>query len=137
VESRPEGGFLWQISVICRRHEASQEPATEVAHISVSCVHCEQARLITTEGRIRGWAAKDLGPIGGEPFDVLGVLVRMGEGMVELKIRETAGVMRPSQAQEGTTVASCEIVQGWPHGRSLTLDANIVKTCKRHQHSHP
>lgn len=96
LERRPKAGFLGKLSVICCSHETCQEPTAEVAHIPVPRVHGEQARLIDTEGRIRGWAAKNLGPIGGESFDVFGVLTRMGKSMAELRIRQTTGVVRPS-----------------------------------------
>jgi len=45
------------------------------------------------------WTTEDLGPIGGQPFDMLGV-PRMGEGVVEHWIIQTALVVRGGEPQE-------------------------------------
>jgi hypothetical protein len=58
-------------------------------------------------------AAEYLGPVRREPLDVLRVLVRVRERVVQLGIGETAGVMRLGEREEGG-VAAGELVERRP-----------------------
>ena len=62
--------------------------------------------------------AHHLCPIGSQPFDVLGVLAGMGEGMVQLGIRQAPSVVGSGQRQEGG-VATGELEQRRSHGESF------------------
>ncbi len=60
----------------------------------------------------------DLGPIGGQPLDVLRMLPGMGEGMAELRVGEAAGVVGGRQGGEGWITAR-ELEQRGAHRPSF------------------
>jgi hypothetical protein len=94
--------------------ETGDEPPAEVAHVPVPRVHPEQAGLVAELLRVARRATHDLGPVGGQSRDVLGVQVAVGEGVVELRVGEAAGMMRRGQGLEGRLAAG-EREQRLPH----------------------
>jgi hypothetical protein len=73
--------------------------------------------------RIARWTAEDLSPVVSQVLDVLGVNA-VRERMVELRVLETALVMRRGQRQEGV-VAAGEVINRWPrHPDSFSMPAD-------------
>jgi hypothetical protein len=107
-----------QRGVVDRSDEAVEEPSTEIAHISVARMQAQHCRMVSTRLRVPGWPAHDLRPVGGEAFDVLGVLAGMRERMVQLRILETPRVVGGGEGQESLLTAG-ELVQRGPHVESV------------------
>ncbi len=105
--------------VVGRQHEAVGEPAAEVAHVPVARVQQQQVALVAAVlPRVPGRPAHGLGQVGGQPLDVLRVLARVRERVVELRVRQAAGVQRGGETREGP-LAARELVQRRSHGSIL------------------
>ena len=64
----------------------------------------EHGRMTPVELRVTGRASKDLRPVEGEVLDVCG-MDAVGEQMVQLRVLETALVVRRGQREEGDIAA--------------------------------
>ena len=109
------------VGVVGRQHEAVREPAAEVAHVAVARVQQHQAGLVAAAlGRVLRRAAHHLGQVGGQPLDVLRVLIRVRERVVQLRVGQAAFMQRGGERQERALPAR-ELVQRrrWLHGPSI------------------
>jgi hypothetical protein len=116
---RADGGAELRVvrpaRVVGREHEAVGEPAAEVAHVPVARVQQQQAALAAAVlPRVPGRAAHGLGQVGRQPLDVLRVLARVRERVVELRVRQAAGVQRGGEGHEDP-LAARELVQRRTH----------------------
>ena len=82
----------------------------QIAHLAVPAVQRQDLRFVSAGGREGRRPAEHLRPVRAQPFDVLRMLVRVRERMVQLRIGEAARVMRPSEREEGG-IAAGEFVQ--------------------------
>jgi hypothetical protein len=80
--------------VVGGRHEAGHEPAVELAHVAASGVQRDEVRLVATSSGVGRRTADHLGPVRRQSLDVLRVLARMGERVIELRVGQTAAVVR-------------------------------------------
>jgi hypothetical protein len=63
-------------------------------------VHQHQAGLVAALRRVLWRPAEDLGQVGGEPFDVLRMLVRVRKRMVKLRVRQAPRMQRGGEGEE-------------------------------------
>jgi hypothetical protein len=117
----PKDGIVRKLRIVERVDEAVDKPVAEVTHVAVAGMHPENARLVTARLRVGRRPAQHLGPVRGETLDVLGMLVVVGERMIELWIRQTARVMSSRESEEGFFPAG-ELEQRGAHGRSISHD---------------
>ena len=68
--------------------------------------------------RVGGGTAEDLGPVGRQPFEMLGVFPRMGERVVQFRVLQASDVMGGGQGQESRLAAS-ELEECWAHHTSV------------------
>lgn len=85
--------------VISGADEAVHEPAAQVAHVSIAGVQLQQCRMVAARLGVGGRPAHHLGPISGQPLDVLRA-PGMRERMVELGILQAALVVGRCQGEE-------------------------------------
>ena len=78
-------------------------------------------RVVAAGLRVLRRATHHLRPVGGQSLDVLRVLVGMREGVVELRIRQTPGVVGAGQGEEGRHAPGV-LEQGRTHDASLARD---------------
>ncbi len=98
MQGGTECGVHGQLGVIGGAVKAAEEALSKITHIPVARVHSQDGGLVATRLRIGGRPAHDLRPVGGQPLDVLRVLVGMRERMVELGVLhalEAAGYILP------------------------------------------
>jgi AcrR family transcriptional regulator len=92
------GAKLWVIrqpGVVGRRDEAVDEPAGQVAHVAIPGMHADEERLVAAPASgVVGRPAHHLRPVGRQALDVLRVLARVGERVVELRIGQAPRVVR-------------------------------------------
>ena len=98
--------------------EAVHESPAQIAHVSVACVHVQQPTLVATRLRVPRRSAHDLGPVGGQPLNVLWVLAGMGERVVQLGVPQAPRVVCSGQGEEGG-LASGELEQRGTHNASI------------------
>lgn len=122
-----KGGIVRKLRIVERVDEAVDEPLAEVTHVAVAGMRPENARLVTARLRVRRRSAQHLGPVRGETLDVLGMLVVVGERMIELGIRQAARVMGSRESEEGFFPAG-ELVQRRAHGRSISHDSGRTRS---------
>jgi AcrR family transcriptional regulator len=114
-----EPRVIGPVGVVGGEHEAVREPPAEVAHVTVARVHQHQARLVAAPpGGVPRRPAHHLGQVGGEPLDVLRILVRVRERMVQLRVGQAAFVQRGGKWQE-RRLSARELVKRWFHGPSI------------------
>ena len=89
-----------QLRVVERANETLEEPFAEIAHVAVTGMHREDSGLIAAGLRVARRPAEHLGPVRGQALDVLGMLIVVGERVVELGIRETSSVMGLRQSEK-------------------------------------
>ena len=95
----PELGVVGQPRVVHRLDEAGDEAPAQVGHVAVARVHAAAGRTGRPSRRSTRRAAHDLGPVGREPLDVLRVLVRVRERVVQLGVGQAARVVRASRGR--------------------------------------
>lgn len=93
-------GVLGQPGVVGGTDEAVHESPAQIAHVSVACVHVLQPALVAARLRVPRRPAHDLGPVSGQPLNVLRVLAGMGERVVQLGILQAPRMVRGGQGQE-------------------------------------
>ena len=81
-------------------------------------MHLQDGCLIAARLRERGRTAQHLRPVGGQPLDVVRMLVGMREGMVELGVLQAARVVRRGKGQK-RGLAAGELKQRRAHGTRL------------------
>ncbi len=111
----PELGVVRQLRVVGRGHEARHEPPAEVGHVAVAAVQPHHRRLVAVLLGERRRPAEHLGPVRRQPLHVLRMLVRVRERVVELGIREAAGVVGLGQGEERRRTPG-ELEQRRSHG---------------------
>jgi hypothetical protein len=89
-------------------------------------MHAQHLGMIAALGGEPRRAAEDLGPVGGQPLDVLRMLVRVRERMVQLGIGQASGVMGPRQLEQRGVTAG-ELVQRGAHVTSVAQRAVIQR----------
>jgi hypothetical protein len=119
----PDGGAERRVGrpagVVGRAHEAVGEAAAEVAHVAVARVQQHQGALVAAVlPRVPGRPAHRLGQVGGEPLDVLRVLARVRERVVQLRVGQAARVQRGGEGDERLLPAR-ELVQRRSHSSIL------------------
>src|SRR4051794_24949397 len=82
-------------------------------------MYLQHPELVTVPVRVVRWPAHDLRPVGRQPLDVVRILVRMGEGVVQLRVLEAAAMVGCGERPEGG-VAPGELEQRLSHPPSLT-----------------
>jgi len=73
-------------------------------------MHVLQPGLVATRRRVPVRSAHDLGPVGGQALEVLRMLVRMRERVVELRVLQAPRVMSSGQ-REKSRLAAGELEQ--------------------------
>jgi hypothetical protein len=149
AQCRPERRIAGEASVISGCEEAVCEAVAEVGYVTVARVQFEEGRLLTARPGIRRRAAGHLRPVSRQPLDVVRVLARMRERVVELGVGRAALVMCPGEAQErgvtpgvlmqrgprdfsiaGRRDASAEVFDGVP-GHAPLLPGTSVRPSRR------
>lgn len=118
TQRRAELGIIGQACIVSRADEAFDKAAAEVCHVAVARVQLQHRRLVATRLRVPGRSTHDLCPVGGQPLDVLGMLSRMGERMVQFGVVQAPGVVCPCQGEKGR-LATGEFEQGGTHDESI------------------
>ena len=89
-----------------------------IGDVSVARVHSQYGDVPTTVRREVGRTTEDLGPVGGEPLHMVGVLTGVRERMIQLRILQATGVVRLRQGQDGR-IPSGEVVQRRSHENNV------------------
>jgi AcrR family transcriptional regulator len=133
----PEPRVIGPAGVVGGEHEAVREPPAEVAHVAVTRVHHHQAGLVATalDGVPRR-PAHHLGQVGREPLDVLRILARVRERMVQLRVGQAAFMQRGGKRQESLLPAR-ELVKRWLHGLSIARSCAARLFDTRHEICRP
>jgi exopolyphosphatase/pppGpp-phosphohydrolase len=118
AHDRPELGIAGQPRVIHSQHEASHEAAAKITHITVPGMHLQHRRLIATLPRVTRRSTQHLTPISRKALDMLRMLPRMRERMIQLRIRNTPSMMGRSQSQKRRLTPS-ELKQRGTHAATL------------------
>jgi AcrR family transcriptional regulator len=96
-----EPRLIGPAGVVGGEQEAVRESPAEVAHVAVTRVHQHQAGLVATAlGGVPRRPAHYLGQVGGEPLDVLRMLARMRERVVQLRVGQAAFMQRGCERRE-------------------------------------
>jgi len=96
----------------------------------------QHERVVTATVGVPRRTAHDLGPVNGKSFDVVGVLTRVGERMVQLRVCETSGMMRGSQRHE-RGLTSVKVVQAGTHTTVFHDAAGRGESTLNAQHALP
>jgi hypothetical protein len=114
-----EGRVGRPAGVVGRAHEAVGEATAEVAHVAVARVQEHEGTLVAAVlPRVRRRAAHRLGQVGGEALDVLRILARVRERVVQLRVGQAARVQRGGKGRERLRPAR-ELVQRRSHSSIL------------------
>jgi hypothetical protein len=105
---------LGQFGVIEGAFEAVEEALTDSARVSVARMHAQNARLVAARLRVAGRPAHHFRRVGRQPLDMLRILVRMRERVVELGILEASPMVRCGEGKEaGSPPANSMSQWGW------------------------
>jgi AcrR family transcriptional regulator len=123
-DAEPRG--VGPADIVGGEHEAVGEPPAEVAHVTVARVQYHQAGLVAAPlGGVPRRSAHHLGQVGGEPLDVLRILARMRERVVQLRVGQAAFMQRGGKRQERARAAR-ELVQRRSHGPSIARSCDSL-----------
>src|SRR6266852_5168800 len=107
-----------KFGVVSGLHEASDEARAVVVIGALSGMDLEHSGMTAMRPRIARWTAEDLSTVISQILDVLGVNA-VRERMVQLRVLETALVMRRGE-REKRGIAAREVIDRWTgHGHSL------------------
>jgi hypothetical protein len=119
--------IIRQPSIIHSQHEASYEPATKITHITVPGMHMQHRQLIATLLRVTGRSTQHLTPISRKALNMLRMLPRMRERMIQLRIRDTPSMMSRSQGKKRRLTPS-ELKQRGTHATTLRQTDQLTST---------